>query len=52
MTFLIPGISLTPRCTACATTLELRLTATFAAPACFRAWTTWRRIGSCWLLPG
>jgi len=52
MMFLMPGISLTPRCTACATTFELMPTETPPAPAAFSAWVTWRRIGSCWLFPG
>ena len=52
MMFLIPGTSFTPRCTACATTFEDTFTATLAAPARFSASITWRRIGSCWLLPG
>ena len=52
MMFLMPGISFTPRCTACATTFDVTLTFTLAAPACFSAWMTCRRIGSNWLLPG
>ncbi len=52
MMFLMPGMSLTPRCTACATTFERTATFAEAAPAALSASITCRRIGSCWLLPG
>ena len=52
MMFLMPGISFTPRCTACDTTFERTVTLAPGAPAALSASMTWRRIGSNWLLPG
>ena len=53
MMFLMPGISFTPRCTACDTTLLVMPTLTLPAPGNARSLaSTCFRIGSNWLLPG
>ena len=53
MMFLMPGISLTPRCTACDTTLLFTPTVTLPMPGNARSFAiTCLRNGSNWLLPG
>ena len=52
MMFLTLGMTLRPRCTACATIFIVTLALTLAAPAPFSASITARRIGAIWLAAG